>query len=232
MMTVLLPAAALLLAAGLAGCDDDSDDEPSAREQLEAVGDKARAAYDEPCTTKPRTTDDGLTEPGSLLCYGTPAVVPARTEDGTGRIRITTTAVEFPTGPEEEARRKASDEVIDGGADGSRTIYHRIEFTVLEESEPGSLADFEPTFFDSGVQLDAGSAQSVIAPDPDDCEAVHPDEVAEKGAYLDVPVAACEVNFVPAEGTVLGSVYATTGEVDHGEEYDAIIGDPIRWKAP
>ncbi|KRF17084.1 hypothetical protein ASG90_07060 [Nocardioides sp. Soil797] len=237
-MKLLLPLLFVLMLPVLAACNDsdDSDESNSPTDKLEAKAEQARAAYDQECTTEPELTADGLTEPGSVLCYGTKAIVPARGDGGHGRIEITTTAVELPTGPEEEALRGRFEEELDGRADRMRTIYHRIEFTVLDESTPGVLDEFDPTSLESTVVLADGQPKGFVSIDPDDCTASDveeaTEEAADRGTAGEVVVKSCEWSFVPDDAEVIGASYSTLGDADHAEEYDPIIGEPVRWKAP
>lgn len=232
----MLAPAVLLLAVALTGCTDDSGDTGDAGDtsvpgdtgDSSATGDPGpRAAYDGECTTEPNTTEDGLTEPGSLLCFGTPAIVPAGTDGEDGRIEITTTAIDLPEGPQDQELRDRFGDDLEGGADSVRTVFHRIEFTVVEEAEPGILQDLDPTTFESTVVPDRGEVRGFVGIDPEQCRSQQLDDVIDDGGTPNDTVESCEWGFVDKDADVLGASYQTLGG-----DYDPLRGDPVRWAAP
>lgn len=154
-----------ILLAGCSGGDEEDRDDSGEDARASAGGD---AALD-PCTTTPRETD-GLTEPGQVLCFGTPAVLPVDYSlGGTGTMRLAVTGVE-------RGDDAIIDELITSGypdwTSQSRDLWYvRAEAELLSEDEPGAVDGANPMTIISGLRsADGTSGEKGLVFPFDECE--------------------------------------------------------------
>ncbi|MEO9324560.1 hypothetical protein ABFT23_13790 [Nocardioides sp. C4-1] len=229
---LLAPLAVLLLALGACSDDGDPDDGPGGTDRtggtegsaaggpLAALERRNQELLARPCTTEPTLTD-GLTDPGQVLCLGTPATLPVRsTDDDTGTMRLLVTG--FEQGDDAQI-----DERLGGfgwASDTHDLWFARAEARLLSEETPGGLDRTDPfgILWNLG-DTDGEAGDKGLAPDPDGCESADFDEAPSPGERFETCVWA-----VLPEGTVPD--YLSWVDTD---AYDIGLNDAggLFWKA-
>ncbi len=165
----LLVLPTLLLGCAESDSESDSEDDPG-RSAPATSADSPTA-----CTTEPTST--GLyTDPGQVLCLGTPAVLPLTTSSdsqATGRMSLVVTGIE--RGDDTVIDDEITEGMAEWTADSRDLWYVRLESELLSEKFPGALDGKDPLGILTGIRsADGEVGESYIDFDIDgtvgDCE--------------------------------------------------------------
>ena len=213
------PAATTLALVSLlvTGCSDDGGDAAPGEGGEEPSGADAqpfRPTSLDQCTTDP-TASDGLTDPGQVLCFGTPAVLPVdEALGGTGTMRLTVTGLE--RGDDAVIDRVITSGYPDWTSQSRDLWYAHARGEMLSEDEPGSL-DQDPMTAVSGLRTADGTpGESGLVFPFDEC----PSTTFEDGG--DKPFETCTWSVLPPGTDAYAFSWADGGEY---------LGSPVVWSA-
>lgn len=190
----------------------DSARSASSRPAATPTADPKRQAPDPaiPCSTRPKTADNGYTAPGSVLCLGVTAHLPyypgKDAKPVTMNVRVT--AVE----PSRDTNFRPSDDELAGRA------IDVVRYTVSFDGRVDSLAG--PWEIVDAVWSRDNGGQGVIGESPDDCVG------APFGADYGKAQHGCVWSAVSRDDEVYGAHWASLDDEDYQWP-----GQEVYWKA-